>query len=824
MLGSLGPTRNVDRLASDQPPIRFAVNGITLIYGPNAAGKSGYCRIAKQLCRSLSPVALRGNVFDEAAGDPPEVDISFRVGGEDDQKTDTTWVNTAPPPPELARISVFDTASARVYVDKKRTIEFLPYELDILNKLGIVCRSLEKEFKDSEDALDVAIRTPLPTGYTEGTSIYETLAELIPATGLDDLPSADVLRNLGEWTDEHQTQFDAAELELKNDPQTLLRLRREAKAAVGSIKDEVQGVVDNLSDEAIEIFRQKQQNAIIKSAAAEASAKDLFKDEPISEVGSEVWRQMLLYAREFATITFPERDPPQISTAEICVLCQQDLEEDATERLAAFDAFIVDRAAQESATAATEFTTHQATIQAFSVQTKQDVETMLAGYAALIDARKENAAVIVTFLEKAAERLEVIKRIVNDQTYDDLLALEPLPDAPIDLLEAEIVALDQEIAELEGVERDEDAINQLAQRRAELADRKKLNEEIETIVERRNVLEKRLRIINCKGGCRLTAITRQITERRRDILTPSLKKSLDDELITLRLTHLPLNLADHGQGGESIVEVALSAQQRIANNSEVLSEGEQRALALACFLAELGEIGSNHGIIVDDPVSSLDHTRMEAVAGRLAKEAAEGRQVIVFTHNILFHHMLVTEARRAKVACHQEWMSNVGNDRFGIIDDSQKPWQMKPVSTRIQEIDQACKELGANGYDHTDETFRDSVVDLYTKKRTTWERIVEEVLFNKVVQRFRPEIMTQRLEEACVDPENDYPLIFEGMKRCSHYSGHDLAEDLPPELPPIEEIVRDLQELQDFATVAIERRKVLRKARKYEDGVEPILI
>jgi wobble nucleotide-excising tRNase len=47
--------------------------------------------------------------------------------------------------------------------------------------------------------------------------------------------------------------------------------------------------------------------------------------------------------------------------------------------------------------------------------------------------------------------------------------------------------------------------------------------------------------------------------------------------------------------------VGLSAQQRIARNSEVLSEGEQRGLAIACFLAELNEIGSDHGIILDDP-------------------------------------------------------------------------------------------------------------------------------------------------------------------------------------------------------------------------------
>lgn len=49
--------------------------------------------------------------------------------------------------------------------------------------------------------------------------------------------------------------------------------------------------------------------------------------------------------------------------------------------------------------------------------------------------------------------------------------------------------------------------------------------------------------------------------------------------------------------------------------------------ALSFFLAELKEVGARHGIVVDDPVSSLDHARMEAVAKRLVKEATVGRQV-----------------------------------------------------------------------------------------------------------------------------------------------------------------------------------------------------
>lgn len=824
VLASLGPVSNVDRLEAGQPPMRFAVNGVSLVYGPNASGKSGYCRITKQLCRSLGTRPLRGNVYDDAPPPPAEVGVAYRVGADDQPKAELTWIGNNPPPAELARISVFDTASATVYVDKERKIEFLPYELDLLNQLGLAARALDNGFRARVDALNEAINTPLPTGYTEDTSACRLIDRLVPATALEDLPSEQEQRDLATWSEADQAELDTLIEQFNNDPAMLLCLRRKARQALQTLFDDIQNIETTLSDAAIGSLSEKQQDAVAKNIAAEVSAHDLFKDEPIPNVGSDVWRQMLQYAREFAVEVFPDHARPQIATAGKCVLCQQDLTDTAVARLAAFDTYLGERAAEEAAAARFAFDTNAADIQNFAIKTRPAVAAMLAGYAALTEQRKTSTEAIEIYFETAGARLLSVKQILNEEVFDNLDALDALPDSPTRLAETEIAALDAEIEELERLERDDEAAHQRTQRHAELVDRKKLSEEIDLIVERRNQLEERLRINACRAQCRLTAITQQITSRRREILTPTLKDSLNDELKAFHLTHLPLDLADRGDLGDSLVEVALSAQQRIANNSDVLSEGEQRGLALACFLAELNEIGQDHGIIVDDPVSSLDHSRMEAVARRLAEEAAKGRQVIVFTHNILFHYMLWTEARRAGVACHEEWMTSLGDDRFGIIDASQKPWHMKPVTERLNEIGLARKGLGDSGYDRSDVEFQGSVTDLYTKMRATWERIVEEILFNRVVQRFRPEIMTQSLRAACFDTEYDYPAIFEGMKRTSHYSGHDLADDLPPELPTLGNIDQDIDALKGFATYARDRRKTLEKQDAYDDGVQVVLL
>ena len=78
-----------------------------------------------------------------------------------------------------------------------------------------------------------------------------------------------------------------------------------------------------------------------------------------------------------------------------------------------------------------------------------------------------------------------------------------------------------------------------------------------------------------------------------------------------------------------------------------------------------------------------------------------------------------------------------------------------------------------------------------------------------------------RLETACFDPKTDYPQIYEGMSRCSHYSGHDRAADLPDELPPIETVEADLNSLKGFCDDARERQKGLQKDPKHEAGLVP---
>lgn len=821
VLGEIGPVRRIDRLASDQPPIKFATNGITLVYGANASGKSGYCRIAKQLCRSLSPQELKGNVYEEMPSDPPEVDLVFGLGGEEPERRESTWRQGDPSPPELARISVFDSQTARVYVDKNRKVEFLPYELDLLTKLAVAAKWLDGKFEEREKVLDRAICTPLPSGYIEGTAVSNILEKLNSATSQADLPTETGLRAHAAWGDEKEAELQSIFDEMRDDPEVQLRAHKTVKQDLENIRAELSGHVALLGDEGVTKLAGAHGEMLTKTAAAEAAARGLGVGMPIQKIGSAAWRQMLLYARDFAGEAFIDSDDPKLVTGKTCVLCQQSLEGDASERMMEFDRYISGRAASDSQKAVADFEEISASIRVLHIRTRQQATELLQVYGGMRDERQAIVEKIATAFEALGTRLEAIKAMIGAGAIDGVEGLDPIQIDLIDKISVDIEELQVQINALEEPEADSDRLKDLTADKAVLEDEKRLSQQIEIVVERLMQLTERLRVKDARKQCASGPIARQLTVRRRVVLTESLKTQLVKELKTLGLSHIPIDLSDRSAGGDSVIEVGLTALQRITNNSDVLSEGEQRALALSCFLAELIEIGAEHGIIVDDPVSSLDHSRVEAVAKRLVDEAATGRQVVIFTHNIMFLYMVENEARRAVLPCHVEWMSSQGGTKFGIIDDSLKPPHTKKTKQRVGELGEAKARLFSDGYDPAVPAFRDQLTAIYTLMRETWERIVEEILFNGTIQRFRPEIMTQSLRHACYEPKEDYPAIFEGMKKCSHYSGHDLAADLPPELPSRESIAADLQALTDFHKKVSYRKAVLENGHQYETGLEP---
>ena len=87
---------------------------------------------------------------------------------------------------------------------------------------------------------------------------------------------------------------------------------------------------------------------------------------------------------------------------------------------------------------------------------------------------------------------------------------------------------------------------------------------------------------------------------------------------------------------------------------------------------------------------------------------------------------------------------------FGLISETDEPWIAQSVTKRIETLRGRLK--GFNGaMDFTTDARRRSAKDFYTDLRETWERLVEEVLLGKVVERFNSEVKTQSLKGVVVE-------------------------------------------------------------------------
>lgn len=136
-LGAIANVVGVNQLAPAQS-LPFEPHGLTVVYGQNGAGKSGYTRILKRACRSRHA----GDIMPDVYGPPPaghataELTI-MRASGASES---IAWTNDGRPPEILSAITVFDRDAASVHVRKKNEVWFRPFGLDIPDDLAGVCQ------------------------------------------------------------------------------------------------------------------------------------------------------------------------------------------------------------------------------------------------------------------------------------------------------------------------------------------------------------------------------------------------------------------------------------------------------------------------------------------------------------------------------------------------------------------------------------------------------------------------------------------------------------------------------------------------------------
>ena len=280
----------------------------------------------------------------------------------------------------------------------------------------------------------------------------------------------------------------------------------------------------------------------------------------------------------------------------------------------------------------------------------QTFDESQVSYRLILQYDQKVVKIVTVFLDEARARLEAIVRALESVTVTQLTAL---PDSAVSEIERIISVLLLQVAELESDHTGNKAkeIAELGNQLLELNHRALLHQNLEEITQWLNK-----RRWGEKAG-KAIGTTTHISRKYDDLY----KRLVSDEYInvfegTLRDLKCPLkvSLKTRTQKGEPYKNIVLeadatsdSATARPEKVEKVLSEGEKRAVALADFLTEVALDENSCGIILDDPVTSLDWEWKEVVAKRLVIEARK-RQAIIFTHDLHFLYLIKNTRTKTK--------------------------------------------------------------------------------------------------------------------------------------------------------------------------------
>jgi hypothetical protein len=710
--------KNVNALVEGQT-IDFN-SKLTIVFGENACGKTGYVRVLKKAAAVRTSEAVLPDISQvQSAQQPPTACIGFRLGQEKPQEAE--WKDQAGLPP-FNRIDVFDSRATALHVDGDLNYIYTPGELARfpLVQQGIegVRSRLERDVNDR-----VQTANPFLPQFDRQSQIYSLIDSLGAATDLLQLktlstvtdPEKLEIPSLKAEIEALQTMNPAAQLRLAETLGQHLDALMKSFTAIGRF------VVHNYA-KLLERLQKAEQEY-------EKATQDSFAGLPIPGVLKEEWRRFIQAGEEYLkTLDGAGKYP---SNDEECLYCRQPLSPEAVALLKKYRDYCNNDLRAELDSAGLEI---ESVRRAFQRDVDfADVERRVgefAGNGACIIS--EQLSELRDFVSKGKSIRDAIESRGTfewtDQSAQTGRVLKYMEDA-----QTQNKGLLNDLKEQR--DRREEALRERQGKLLNLESRLKLAElipQIEKAVEQAKWVDKaKIQLRKFQGLLRSLTETSKIASEL--LLNRDFERYFTEECKTLRAPTVKLQFPGR-QGQVTRKKAVASGEHRL---SDVLSEGEQKVIALADFLAE-ASLKPPAPVIFDDPINSLDYRRLAEVVDRIAA-LSEARQVIVFTHNIWFTTELLARFEKRREDCSYYDVSRDGS-KIGIVSKGTHPRSdtVANLRSRINTLIQSAEKSSG-------EPQAALIEKAYELLRNICEVIVEQELLQGVTQRYQPNVMMTRL-------------------------------------------------------------------------------
>jgi AAA domain-containing protein len=724
---------------------------LTIIFGENGAGKSGYSRLLKKVFYSKAPEDILPNIYKDAVDHKAlKAEFIFEAGSTQETLCYPTDAVNA----EFRQFAVFDGKSVLRHLEGRNEFEFRPAGLSFFAEFTKALVTVENYLiRDSE-------KRRSPNNYAllfDGDSIINKfLVELSEHSDIRELKKlcpytqADI-----DAKSKLQTAHDSLFIELGSKDKRDKDLRLIIQA-LDDVKKSF--LLLNKYFEASTLNKVKNAVAdyIIKDKLAKQEGIDSIKSDKIVGIGTPEWKLFIEAAERFSKIQNTE-DIVYPQDGDECLFCHQSISSTAKDLILRYWSFIKSQVEQEAKTA------------------KSLLDTMKDSYEKLsFDLFNKDSVLTAYMVSSQSTRLALLRNNLAEQkklseTVIFNIEFEIEADVtPVMLDTTEILELITELESSLGSDttKQMEELGSLADQLRYYSHKEKLQAHIDAI----DAFIKDLQWVSKANVFSWVGIKQKTTRAEKQLSSSYFNDRYIDQF----------NKECEKLNGKFLIDVDPKSSGAKSNRqlfikgkapSAILSEGEQKIIAIADFLAEMHLNDINRGIIFDDPVNSLDNTRKEEIANRLVEEC-KSKQVIIFTHDLVFLSKLLIHCDSNSIASACHWVETLDGTPGYVWINNGPSHERAYRNSEIPKKHYSAAALPTCPPSEREQTTKLGITAL----RTCYEVLVINGLFGNVVRRWEEKVSIDSLTSVSFDQAIVNELMDSYAQCCRYMEGHSHSD------------------------------------------------
>lgn len=753
---------------------------LTVIYGKNGSGKSGFVRILKKVAGSRTQEDVWQNVHSARTQNQCEAKIEYTNGA---RISSYQWNGESDIAP-FNQMAIFDGQCIPIYLENDLDLSYQPYGFELFQALSNSLQELQERLANDIQTANNT-KPPIHDLFNEVSSVGRFVAEITALTKPQDLNKLPVWDAKVETTLKEKIKEQRG-LQNLDQQSELLRTRQQKLQA---LEDALLQIQSDLSPQNIKVY-----SALI-TKFNELKKKQITKkgktleDYDIKEKESDEWERFIEAGEDYINIAEHDEYP---ADGDVCIYCQQKLSKSAQKLIELYrEIFTAD---ETSDLEEIETKLDEAIDELKSVSFVEDFPYLETDFGKLLPKRIISAAFSAfSAADKLAQRLATSLKKKNPQKPQLVQVANTITNIrkAKDKIKDEIKVVDET---QRNIFRKSQELNKAI---TELQDIQKLTKHRASIEKYINLERWVAKATPLQMGKLNTKSITDLGKRAwRELVSNSFKERFEAEATDLNAPKVSLEF--HGEYGSQLRAKSLEGLNEI---DQFLSEGEQKAVALADFFAELSLQNEQMPVIFDDPATSFDHDRKEKIAKRIVQESTL-RQVIVFTHDLMFASYLHDQVEgdngsldTSKASFHD---LHSEADRIGIVTENYYPGAVK-FDAYVGKIDVEIMRVEAL----TGEAQADGMRNVYGMLRRAVEMAVEQKIFGKVINRWSDQIQMRNATRATLNPDK-LKKAHELHEEFSRYiEAHNQSNEMMQHASlDITRLKKDFQQVKDLANSA----------------------